>query len=505
MKIKRLLPVIAFSTLLVGCGSTILVPPSPPSSTSTSTTTTTTTTTTTSTSSTTSTDEEIKNFKIIGFNDFHGLVNDGNVDPKYMGVSRLTTFMKEEKAKQTTFVIAAGDVWAGQIESNHNHGKFVTECFNEMGLDAMCLGNHEFDWDQKYIIENQNVANFPFLTSNIRDAQGNLPVFADGDHVVVEKDGIKIGVVGSIDPSCKNDILATRVEAYTFEDRLAHVKKAADSARSEGADFIVLADHGSWDTTASFTNIIDQCGINLVFAGHSHTIQDLKYNNVPILQAKSEGTHYDNVNLTFNTITKEIKIVDATVTEFNTASYNNDVNVDKNYNDNYRAIIDGVKNVVVGSLDKKLYAYDGYGKKGKLPRLAAEAGYNYLLSLEPTLKGFVHNQGRKPLESSPEVTYGDIYNSLPFENVIVTFKAKGSVIKSMCNANNRYFNKDYSGSALDNNTIYTFSGIDYVVYKYQDKITDIKIHDENKFIRDYVVDYIKNVKKGVIIEADINW
>ncbi|MEG1565602.1 MAG: metallophosphoesterase [Bacilli bacterium] len=498
MKIKRLIPVIAFSTLLVGCDSTILVPPSPASSTSTSTTTTTTT-------STTSTDEKIKNFKIIGFNDFHGLVNDGNVDPKYMGVSRLSTFMKEEKAKQTTFAIAAGDVWAGQIESNYNHGKYVTECFNEMGLDAMCLGNHEFDWDKKYIIENQKVANFPFLTSNIRDSNGNLPVFADSDHVVLEKDGIKIGVVGSIDPSCKNDILATRVKEYTFEDRLAHVKKAANSARSAGADFIVLADHGKWETTASFTNIIDQCGINLVFAAHSHEIQKLKHNNVPILQAKSEGSHYDNVNLTFNTITKEIKIISANVEEFNTASYRNDLNIDKNYNDNYRSIIDGVKNAVVGSLDKKLYAYDGYGKKGKLPRLAAEAGFNSLLSTEPTLKGFVHNQGRKSLESSPELTYGDIYNSLPFENVIVTFKAKGSVIKSMCSGNNRYVNKDFNKTDLADNTIYTFSGIDYVVYKYEDKITDIKIDNENKFIRDYVVDYIKNVKKGVVTEADIDW
>ena len=41
---------------------------------------------------------------------------------------------------------------------------------NSLGLDAACVGNHDFDYKLEHVIKLTSSCNFPWLCSNIFDA-----------------------------------------------------------------------------------------------------------------------------------------------------------------------------------------------------------------------------------------------------------------------------------------------------------------------------------------------
>lgn len=433
---------------------------------------------------TTTNEAGVKNIKIIGFNDFHGYTNNSG---KYLGLSKFSTFMKEERNNQTTFLLSAGDTRQGQIESNYNYGKYVTEAFNIIGLDAMAIGNHEFDWDIKYPLENKELANYPFLLANVvkKGTHDYIP-FVDGGSALIERDGFKLGVIGTADPTIKNSILYTRIKDYDFMPRYEYVKAESDKLLASGADFIVLADHGNWEQS-EFTNdaekakILENCSVNAVLAGHSHTLNNWKYNNsIPILQAYSELQNYDEINLSFDTNTKDVSIISSDVKSFNSSLLTDDDAISSLYKEKYD--VDSIKNEIVGK-STGTFVYNN-----QLSNFASELGYQFVKKYtDKDIVGYVHNQARKSLYSG-NITIGTLFSCFPFENESLVFKAKGSVIKSMFSYKH---NKDYNASSLSNDKEYYCAGIDYTVLKSIDYISEIETIKPGTYIRDIVKDYLK--------------
>ncbi len=139
-------------------------------------------------------------------------------------------------------------MWQGSADSNLTHGALVTEAMNEMNFAAMTLGNHEFDWTDEYIRANDELANFPFLGANIFDKRtSELADFVDA-YTMIERQGVRIGIIGIIGSSLEGSILATAVANYNFVSATSVVPLAANQLRNQGADIVILLNHeGSVD------------------------------------------------------------------------------------------------------------------------------------------------------------------------------------------------------------------------------------------------------------------
>ena len=62
------------------------------------------------------------------------------------GFANLATLIKEEKsANPNTLYIDAGDYFSGPYISTLTEGEAVIDTMNLLGVDAACIGNHEFD------------------------------------------------------------------------------------------------------------------------------------------------------------------------------------------------------------------------------------------------------------------------------------------------------------------------------------------------------------------------
>ena len=96
-------------------------------------------------------------FELFAFNDLHGVFSDTDSD---VGVARLTTYLKTAAGKNS-IILSSGDTWQGSSESNLTSGLIMTEWMNAIGVAAMTLGNHEFDWGEDAIEQNAALAEFP--------------------------------------------------------------------------------------------------------------------------------------------------------------------------------------------------------------------------------------------------------------------------------------------------------------------------------------------------------
>ena len=152
-------------------------------------------------------------FDLYSINDLHGKLPDGDNHP---GVDELTTYLKNaKKTDDNVILLSAGDMWQGTAESNLTGGLLITDWMNEMDFAAMALGNHEFDWGEEAVKRNAEFAEFPFLAINIYDRTTNTLVDYCESSVVVEFDGVQVGIIGAIG-DCYSSIAVDKTEGIYF-------------------------------------------------------------------------------------------------------------------------------------------------------------------------------------------------------------------------------------------------------------------------------------------------
>ncbi|MBO5837707.1 MAG: metallophosphoesterase, partial [Oscillospiraceae bacterium] len=117
-------------------------------------------------------------------NDIHGKLDDADTHP---GLDELSTYLADVKQTDDhTVLLSSGDMWQGSAESNLTKGLIMTDWMNQMGFSAMAMGNHEYDWGEAPIEENDKQAQFPFLAINIYDRETDQQVSYCESSVIVD-------------------------------------------------------------------------------------------------------------------------------------------------------------------------------------------------------------------------------------------------------------------------------------------------------------------------------
>jgi 2',3'-cyclic-nucleotide 2'-phosphodiesterase (5'-nucleotidase family) len=69
---------------------------------------------------------------------------------------------------------------------------------NQLGVDASCIGNHDFDFGVPTLKLLIRSTNFPWVLSNIIDHEVGGPA-AGQKFIVLERSGMKIGILGLVE------------------------------------------------------------------------------------------------------------------------------------------------------------------------------------------------------------------------------------------------------------------------------------------------------------------
>ncbi|MGL5339583.1 MAG: metallophosphoesterase, partial [Aeromonas veronii] len=91
---------------------------------------------------------------------------------RFGGYPRLLTMAKAYQAdalakNQPLLLLHGGDAWQGSGYFKLNEGMANAELLSQFGLDAMALGNHEFDLDNQKLARFIEGVNFPVLAANL--------------------------------------------------------------------------------------------------------------------------------------------------------------------------------------------------------------------------------------------------------------------------------------------------------------------------------------------------
>ena len=448
-------------------------------------------------------------FEVYSVNDLHGKLVDGDNQP---GVDELTTFIKHRRAEnENLLLLSAGDMWQGSAESNLTKGNLTTEWMNDIGFDAMVMGNHEYDWGGEFVSANAELAEFPFLAINIYDRASDTRLSYCDPSTIIDRNGVQIGIIGAIG-DCYSSIASDKVQDVYFKtgDELTKlVMKESEALRAQGADFIIYAIHDGFENGSSgiknvygdalsyyYDTSLSDGYVDLVFEAHTHQhylLQD-EY-DVYHLQGGGEnrrGLSY--VELTFNTVTGECTKIVPDHIDTDIYSSMDDDPIINDLLDKYSAQVNQGARIV------------GYNARqrssGEMQQLVADLYYDVGTEAWGEQYDIVLGGGfisvRSPYNlAAGEVSYGAVQTLFPFDNQLHLCSIKGRDLKEKFfeTDNDRYFIAygQYGEQVrrnIDPNATYYIVVDSYTSSYRYNNLTVVAEYAPDIFARDLLCDYI---------------
>lgn len=228
------------------------------------------------------TEPKVQELIILHTNDTHGRVvgdqtpgDDGlPLRSGAIGFARYKTMIEtlREANENRVLVLDAGDTIHGTNFATLSKGQSVIRVMNEVGIDAMVIGNHEYNYGRDELNAVIKEADFPVLAANIiQEESGQAEA---QEHEIFEIDGLKIGVFGISTPETKVKSSPPNTEGLIFEDPVKVAQAQVDALKKENCDAIIMLCHLGIDEESedSSRKVLEKVeGIDLAIDGHSHT------------------------------------------------------------------------------------------------------------------------------------------------------------------------------------------------------------------------------------------
>ena len=448
-------------------------------------------------------------FDFYALNDLHGKFDDTDSQG---GVDELSTYLANAyNTDDNVILLSSGDMWQGSFESNSTKGLIITDWMNELDFVSMTLGNHEYDWGEESIKANVALAEFPFLAINIYERDTNERVDYVQSSVLVERGGMKIGIIGAIG-DCYSSISGDKVEEVYFKTGAALtelVKAESEKLRAEGADYIVYSIHGGFGSNSSASMVqtsslrgyydasLSRDGyVDLVFEGHTHRSYAFEDEyGVPHLQNGGDNSGISHVEVRLNYANGYDRVsVSEIIKPSRYANLEDHPIVDEllqKYADQVDAgkLVLGQNSRLRNSTEIKNLVADLYYEAG-----IERWGDKYDIALGG---GFI--SVRSPYDlAAGEVKYSDLNSLLPFDNQLVLCSIKGRDLKNKffeTNNSNYYIAYGDYGASIRNNidynaTYYIITDTYCSSYAYNN-LTVVDYYDAGIYARDLIADYIR--------------
>ncbi|WP_461536494.1 bifunctional UDP-sugar hydrolase/5'-nucleotidase UshA [Spongorhabdus nitratireducens] len=388
----------------------------------------------------------------------------------------LVNQIREEVAAEggNVLLLSGGDINTGVPESDLQDAEPDFLGMNMLGYDAMAVGNHEFDNPRAILEQQEEWANFPFLSANIIDEKTGEPVF--NPYTTFEFDGLRVAVMGLTTTDTPKQTSPESVEGLEFKSPVDVASKLVPELE-EKADIIIASTHMGHYTDGNFgvnapgdvTLARKVDGIDLIVGGHSQDplFEPDQQNGTYIVQAHEWGKYVGRADFEFKN--GELKLVDYKLIPVNPKNAEVKIAQDekmlallKPFQDKGSKLVE----VNVGSIDERLM-----GERKEVRYFPTNAGI--LLGkafMEKTGADFatMNGGGIRASIDAGDISYKDVLTVLPFGNTVTTVEMNGQEVM------------DYlavvATKPVKSGAFAHFAGAEMVIDG--DKVSDVKIGGE---------------------------
>jgi 2',3'-cyclic-nucleotide 2'-phosphodiesterase / 3'-nucleotidase / 5'-nucleotidase len=236
--------------------------------------------------------------------------------PAARGLAKVATLVRQVRSERgQVLLLDAGDCIQGSAleltyrAREHALPEPMMAAMNEIGYDAMAVGNHEFDFGLEALEQARGEAKFPWLAANIVRDDGQ-PAF--GTSLVKRYGDVTVGVVGICTPAVPSMVDSVKIAGLRFESPVEVARREVARLRgTEHCDVVVVLAHsglgaGPDEDSAEAPDenwgrrlAQDVPGIDLVVLGHTHVVvPSVEVNGVLETQAGKWGEGLGRVDLT---------------------------------------------------------------------------------------------------------------------------------------------------------------------------------------------------------------
>lgn len=251
---------------------------------------------------------------ILHTNDVHSHIDPIEIDSvthtTVGGYARRKTYIDTVRNEVSDILIfECGDMFQGTPYFNMYKGKLEIELMNKMGIDAVTLGNHEFDNGLEELTQRVKEAQFDFLNANY-DFKGHELASLVKPYKIYERGGIKIGVLG-LGVELEGLVSYSNYGATIYNDPIERANEIAAILHDEGCELIIAITHLGYEMRTlpdDITLARNSKHIDLILGGHTHTllhqptiVTNLSGKSVLINQVGYGGINMGRIDVTIDT------------------------------------------------------------------------------------------------------------------------------------------------------------------------------------------------------------
>lgn len=400
----------------------------------------------------------VRQVRVIQTSDVHGYYGAPAKPDAPGGLRSLAALVEAERSSRGgILLIDSGDMWSGTLLSDRTEGQLGVRAYDVLGYDGAALGNHEFDYgpvgprreggDDPFGALRSRLAeaDFPILAANLVDRKtGKIPDWPGlAASALVERGGIRIGLVGAITEDTPSITFPHVGDRLRFDPAGPAVIREARALRKAGAEIVLLLAHlgggcrsfddpddlSSCDGESPLFELVRSLPSGLVdaaFGGHTHRAIAHRLRGVAVLQPGRYG--------------RAVSVLDIKVSAEGrpTLTIHRPRAVDLPAVGALAQELDGLLNPAevetAAVLDEDLGArlvrplVRDVTRGGELGAFLCDV----LLSRFPDREICIMNTGGLRADLAPgPITYGQLYELLPFGNVAAELDITGETLREL--------------------------------------------------------------------------
>ena len=419
--------------------------------------------------------DNIVDLTILHFNDFHA-----RLLPSAQGVggaSYLATAIQQERKNcPRCLLLSAGDSVQGTPVSTIFRGLPIFEVLRPFNVDAFALGNHEFDYGYDRINDFMAAAGTPVLAANFLTSDAKF--FTGSASVIIERDGLRIGIVGALMQDLVPRLAApSRLGPNQMTPTLDALR--AEAARLKGKTDILIALVHLWKEGCD--QIVRELPeYSVTVSGHDHGgLQHMFQVEDRIgVRVKSYRAELGRLDLRYDKTTHKIIKSEWKHIPITTTAYQPDPVVAKLV-DKWESKVKAVVDTPIG-ISKSAHNRD-QTRKWIEQAMRDRTGAQF---------AEMNAGGVRDILPEGQLMARDIWNIMPFDNMLVVGKVPGKLIPDSIRGI----------TEIDPEKLYSVASSDFLIEGWRNS-KEQKLRDfgaamplEGPYLRDALLDWVRAKK-----------